>query len=346
MITVTPLTSNSLSHRALHIASAIRSGDIVAADRSGKGTLIEAGSGTLTPLQLPAPEGVAIHPDGTFLALATEEALLLLDRRTGAVRSSAMGKFDDCHFTPGGDLLWASRRPSEAEAVLEIRALANWEILASAAMGDPFGRSAFVLSPGADPSSISVWVAAGQDGQLIYWASHQGGKISVAPFDRLSFTVPPSFSPGGDSFVVIANYSELHHYSHPGDHRHIAMPWPFEDENDQIGDSVAFAGDRHALLQSNEGHLYLVELARGVVVERVVIAGHEPRPASEIYPSLKSEHRPYTDLCYFRSLGAGMFLSVHHRDAPSVFDWTSELLTWRLDPADVLPVQEQQSLAL
>jgi hypothetical protein len=345
MITVTPLSSIPLSHRALHIASATRSGDIVATDRSGKGTLIEAGSGTLTPLQLPVAEGVAIHPDGTFLALATDGALLLLDSRTGAVRSSAMGKFDGCHFNPGGDLLWASRRPSEDEAVLEIRALENWEIVARVAMDDPFGQSAFVLCPGADPWSVSVWAAAGQDGQLIYWASHQDGTISVAPFDRLRFTTPPSFSSGGGSFIVIAGYGELHHYSHPGGHRHAAMPWPFEDEDDQM-DGAAFAGDRHALLQSREGHLYLVELAQAVVVEQVVIAGHEPRPVSEIYPSQKSEQHLCTDLSYFSSLGAGMFLSVHHRGAPSIFDWTSEILTWRLDPSDVLPDQEQRSFAL
>lgn len=344
MIQVTPLVIIPLPYVPTFAAAAARSGEIVAFNRKGHGHLI-APDGTLrTSLTASPVTAVSIDPDGIRIAVAAENALLLLDGATGELLSIAPGKYDGCQFSVSGHRLWASRRPSGEEAIIELRTAPNFEVINTASVEDPYGESFFWLSPHPDESSVAIWAAAGQDGQSIFWATDKGAGITIERFETLNQCTPAALNSDGTSFLVIANFEAVHQYTYPHGPRCAAITWPEEeDEGDRFGDVVAFVGIKHALLQSANGLLRLVDLTERVILDDVVIVGHEPRPLSELYRTL-SDNSLGTDLSFFQPIDQHTFLSIHRRRLGEVTDERSEILVWRLDPANYQRDAEQVSL--
>ncbi|MDR3406044.1 MAG: hypothetical protein P4L99_26395 [Chthoniobacter sp.] len=344
MISVTPLTSTALDHRAYYVAVAARSGAIAAVSGEGAGTLIAADGSVLARLSLPEANAVAIHPDGTHLALATNKALVLAASGRGAVVQSHSGKFDSCKYSTGGAWLWAVRRPSGDKAVIELRSASSLEIIATAGVEDPFGESQFILTFHPDDSSIAIWAAAGQDGQAIFWASYRNGALVVEQYDGPEASTPPSMSPEGDHFLIVADFAELRQCTYPNGPHRVVLSWSDDEGEDQdIGDYAAFAGYRHAVLQSRNGLLSVVDLSEGGIIDEIAIAGHVPRPLSEIFTHLHENTSMGTDLAQFVPLRDLTFLSVHHRVPFDPLDRKDIMVTWRLRPEDLESAVRQDS---
>jgi len=67
------------------------------------------------------------------------------------------------------------------------------------------------------------------------------------------------------------------------------------------------------------------------IAEEIVIEGHEPRHAGELYPSLNRESGLASDLCSFALLPGGGFLSVHQvLPFKSLAEWRDQLLWWKI----------------
>jgi hypothetical protein len=113
------------------------------------------------------------------------------------------------------------------------------------------------------------------------------------------------------------------------------MQWPSEDEEDQIGDLVYYVDAHYALLQSNNGRLYLVDLETMTIEDEIRLHGHEPKPISELYPNLKGDRGLGSDLSFFLRFPHEQFLSVHG-DRPSAHpdDRLDHILTWRIPDSE------------
>jgi hypothetical protein len=138
----------------------------------------------------------------------------------------------------------------------------------------------------------------------------------------------------GASFVAVVDAAEVRHYSYPGGRLLASIPWPDDDEQDQIGDGVFFIGSERAIVESNQGRMYVLDLRRGAITQEVAVAGHEPRLVPELYPTLSTETGLCTDLSFVISIGGGQFLSVHRRLPSRTNEWHDEVASWHLSTTD------------
>lgn len=265
---------------------------------------------------------------GNLLAITIEGAIVLKQVPSLVVARRWGGNFMACAFSPAGGLLWTARRIDRELVAIEVRETTTWEVLARVDLEDPFQDSLFSFFRDPRDDRIAIWVAAGQDGQCLFWAQHSGSIIRVERFSDLTETTPPGFDLAGNRFLTVCE-GDLRLYRYPSGPELGRMKWPFED--DPAGEIASFIGENHGLIHSGDGRLFLVDLRQMKAADEVIILGHEPNPIRELYPDLKCETGLISDLSFFINLPDGNFLSVH-KQLPfrSIFDWQDELLIWRI----------------
>ena len=328
MISVDPLTKVALGHRALHLAVA-DAGHIVALSKEGVGSLFGPDHLAITTFDVAShSNGVAISPAGDLLAVLEDDALALIRLPEFIDLHRIDQTIESCRFSPSGRSLWSAFHVSGETAALEIRETKNWQFVARAEVPDPFEDSSLMLFRYPSEDRVVLWVAAGQDGQCLYWGHYNGSKLTVEQFPDLTDTTPPGFDRSGERFLVVSGDS-VRHYQYPAGPELGRMIWPFD--GDPPGETVSFVGAEHALIHSGEGNLFLIDLRQMRIADEIRVRGHEPRPVDELYPNLRGEGGLCSDLSTFVPLTSGGFLSVHCQlPLKSITDWRDQLLTWRL----------------
>lgn len=327
MIRITPAASIALGHRAFYLAAS-PSGRVIACSQEGEATLLDSGLRRDARFQLAKPSDLDLSPDGELLAVAGSRGLSVCDPRTGAALSTAEGAFQHCLFDATGRLLYVSAAHSADEARIEVRDARSLSLIASEEIADPFGDSAWLLFRHPDGHCVIAWAAAGQDGQALYTLESTSDGLAVSELTDLTETTPPGFDAEGGSFLVIVSPEELRRYRFPSGDLMGSLTWP--DDADPLGDSAEFADAARALLATNEGRLHLVDLESLRWLDECVIAGHEPRPARELYPILKNETALVSDLSFFRRWRDRTFVSVHRRLPELGHSWNDEVVAWEV----------------
>jgi hypothetical protein len=332
VISVDPLTKVALGHRALHLGVA-DAGHIVALSKEGVGSLLGPDHLSVTTFDVAShSKGVAISPAGDLLAVLENDALALIRLPEFIDLHRIDQTIESCRFSPSGRSLWCAVRVSGEMAALEIRETKNWQVVARVEVPDPFEDSGLMLFHYPNEDRVVLWVAAGQDGQCLYWGHYNGSKLTVEPFPDLTDTTPPGFDCSGERFLVVSGDS-VRLYQYPAGPELGRMIWPFDD--DPPGETVAFVGAEHALIHSGDGNLFLIDLRQMLIADEIRVRGHEPRPVDELYPNLRGEGGLCSDLSTFVPLPAGGFLSVHCQPPlKSITDWRDQLLKWKV-PHDV-----------
>lgn len=326
MIVATPHTTAALGHRALHVAAA-NSGHIVALSKDGLGSLIAPDHVTATRFQLGFQvAGTAISPDGKRLALLEDIGMSMVALPDLVEEVRVADIVEACLFSSSGSWLWSASHANSNTAVLEIRDPTTGSVIVRTEVPDPFGSSSLMLFRYPTEDRVALWVAAGQDGQCLYWGNYDGSKLTTQRFLDLTDTTPPSFDRSGDRFLVVSG-GGVRLYAYPGGPELGRVVWPLDD--DPPAETISFVDNEHAMVHSGNGRLFLIDLRQMQVMEEISIRGHEPRPVHELYPNLQRDQELCSDLSTFLPLASGEFLSIH-RELPSasIVDWRDQLITW------------------
>lgn len=272
-----------LGHRAYHVRCS-SSGHIVAASEDGRVSVADPSQALIGSFRLSSHlSSVSITPDGQTLAVTTAEGVALLDiagSRIGAI----VGRFVDAWFDARG-VLWLAHRTSDSRFIIELyEGKTSQGPSCRVELDDPFGDSALMFHAGPAGGSVPLWVAAGQDGQAVYWLDHSGDELTADLLDDFEECLPPALSPDdGDHFLLVADGQELRLY----DRDELAvvrrLPLPFEDA--PVEDLIYLSPSSAALIYG-DGLMCAIDM-KAMTSTEVVVAGHEPRPVSSLYPTLR-----------------------------------------------------------
>ena len=291
--------TTTLEHRAYLVRA--WPGGVVAADTAGDVTVLGPDLAVRERYRLDAPlSDLAFADDGTRAWISGD---VLHPAGVPVPEGTA------CRWLPGTDELWVVGSTGD-EVRIDVRA--DGRVRATTTVPDPFGGSVLMLGEHPDPACVIAWVAAGQDGQQSWLLTRTGTGIDAAPLP-CDDSLPAVFGPAGDWFVT-------------ADDALVRRGWPGGDlvgslDFDALGaqddapghDLRVLPGGTHAAWSTGSGRLWVIDLARLVPVEEIVLAGHPVRTTVELYPTLTGDHTPCGDLDFAVPGPDGLIVSVHQR---------------------------------
>jgi len=294
-----------LGHRAYHVRCS-SSGHIAAASEDGRVSVTGPSQALVGSFHLNTHlSAVSIAPDGQTLAATTAAGVELLDIAGSRLQAIA-GRFVDAWFDARG-VLWLAHRTSDSRFVIELYdKMTTKGPSCRVELEDPFGDSALMFHAGPAGGSVPLWVAAGQDGQAVYWLDHSGDELTADLLDDFETCLPPALSTDdGDHFLLVAD-DQLRLY----DRDELAvvrrLPLPFEDAP---VDDLTYLSPTSAALTYSDGLICVIDM-KAMTSTEVVVTGHEPRPVSALYPTLR-EPGFCSDVARLLRPSASTIASVH-----------------------------------
>ena len=331
-----------LEHRAYHfLRGAPPRSVVIAAAEDGQLSIVSPDLKKVQLRRLPSKiRAVCPHPAGQHLAwvdgktglLAVQEfhGSRLVEIAPPQVREKTpvwvQRGFDDCCYSEDGRFLWTIAPLNSEDVVVQLYEAETGATMDRATLKDPFCGSSCSFHHTGRPDLTSLWLAAGQDGQQVYWLKRTRGGLSCAPEAKLKNTIPPVFSPKGKQLLVVNEEQAICKFDFPA-MRQVGSPLESGDEDNPFVTSLCYLNDRKALAGTNEQRIFVVDTARMKVEAEVSLEGHEPRPIGEYYPRLAKERGLGTDISYFARLG-DVVVFVYRRDRGTGSAGWKDSLLW------------------
>jgi WD40 repeat protein len=332
-----------LKHRAYFLRAAPQQSLVLAATEDGQLSIIDVTSGVKVSHALKLPSkirAVSPHPSGQCVALVDGVSGSLTVQNLNGSRLVEIAapqiaghappyvkqQFDDCHFDETGEFLWLAASHDAEQCEIQLVETAKWSLVQRTLVGDPFGGSNCSFHRTGKVGLTSLWLAAGQDGQQVYWLNRVDNSFSCTLEPHLTDTIPPVFSPDGKHLLVVNDEGAICKYSFPK-MRQIGSSLKLKSEDDSFAESLCYLNERHALATTREQRIFLVDTGAMTVAGEVSVEGHEPRPIGEYYPTLAEERGLGTDISYFERMG-NVIVFVYRRDRGVGLDGWKDTLLW------------------
>src|SRR6185437_5595612 len=114
-------------------------------------------------------------------------------------------RFEGCYFDESGDFLWLIGWLGDQEVEVQLLRADNWSIVGKHKVeARHFGSSSSFHETGR-PGLVSLWLAAGDICQDVYWLNRSDRGFSCHVVPELVDTPPPAFSPDGSHFLTVDN---------------------------------------------------------------------------------------------------------------------------------------------
>ncbi len=306
-----------LEHRANDLRGSLDGSIIIAASADGNVTLVDLDKNTVRvhrPLE--KVKAVSPHPSEPLFALVDGVSGSLLIQsidgklitkieppliKDGGSKSLSPG-YLDCYFDEGGDALWLVAPLSDDECQLSLVETRGWSVTGCAVVEDRFGQSSFSFHSTGKPGFVSLWIAAGQDGQEVYLLKQDGFGLSFKRLEELTNCIPPTFSQNGTELLVVTEDFSISRYAFPS-MKQLGSPCLSGDDDNPFAESLCYLDNQYALAGTGEHRIFLIDTATMRIEDEIAIEGHEPKPIWEYYPALRKESGLGTDITWFTRLG-------------------------------------------
>lgn len=345
-----PITQLDLDHRAYFLSGADYSGSrLTAASKEGNISSCDLDTGVVKPLPT-APREIrafASHPFERILALIDEatgdlhirdfDGSVIFEEKAPDKRGERQAwttyGFSACFFDNRGVFLWCAVGISRDKIEIQRRETKSWRIVSRMVVDDPFGSSEPFFHSAGQSDTLVLWLAAGQDGQQIYWIVMRPDGFECKPVMDLRDVIPPAFSKDGSEFLVFDQAGTLQRYSY----------WPYRllahcespcGDEDYFDGSMCYLDVKKALVATLHSRLFLIDLERLSVISENAVKGHEPKPTELYYPTLRGDCALCSDLSYFQRF-ANRIAAIYRRDrGRELKKWQDNILSFRVEDFD------------
>jgi hypothetical protein len=243
-----------------------------------------------------SPWQVSFHPKEPRYAVVTDDGLVSADLESGW-RWIHKGEFSSgtVLHARAGDRLWAAERIDADTINASLIDEASGHTVASLRLDDRLGDTGLRLTdtPG---EHVVLELTGGQDGVEVWQISYDGMAVQAREvFPDASF-VTPAWHPHGHRLLALENDDNLiAEFSYP-DLAQLAKQSPdaidYDDEASLPGYALIYLADGVAITQGADYRFHLFDPAAMARIDEIVMAGWEPLPTPEVYPTLTDETGP------------------------------------------------------
>lgn len=304
---IEPAQEFPLGHRAYYMRLAAH-GQVVVASNEGEISILSEALQRTGHFALGHKVGsVGLSPDTSRIAITCDRGIRILDAVTGNEIALVPGAFHDAWFDDDDARLWAIRNVSSEQVVAEVRSTHDFAVVHEAEIADPHFSSSWTFYAHPAAGLVTVWAAAGQDGQTSFWLQCTAAGIEVREYLPTD-TTPPSFSEDGSEFLV-GDDTELRRFGFPD--CNLLGQYNVPEEQPALGYEFFYLSAKTALIIVGEGLLAFLDINEMRIDSAVTIRGHEPRPTYEFYPSLANDTELIGDLSGIYRQDAEYFVTSH-----------------------------------
>ena len=162
-----PISITHLNHRSYYFR-----GNLVAS-QDGSISILDENFSILKNLQL-EPEIKCVSLDlsrNRFCAVYSKLGKLFVGDFNGKLIFDGAGchGVEECYFQDKTNLLWCINRITAEEVKCAIYDTINWNLVSELEIDDFFVDSSFSFHEVPNSNTLSLWMAAGQDGQKVFW---------------------------------------------------------------------------------------------------------------------------------------------------------------------------------
>lgn len=315
-----PISITHLNHRSSYF-----SGNLVAA-QNGSISLLDENFSVLRSFQLePEIKCVSLDlPGNRFCAVYSKQGKLFVGDFNGKLIFDGAGCLgvETCYFQGKTNLFWCINRITADEVKCVVYDTINWNLVSELKIEDFFADSYFSFREVPNSNTLSLWMAAGQDGQKIFWLNLKEQIIECIEETSIEDTTPPAFNDSGNEFLVTDD-EKLYRYEYPG----IKLSGTYEyPEDTYVGYSLCFIGNNRAIIEIGQGRIFIVNVDKMQIEDEVIIKGHEPQAVEVYYPNIKGDLELCTDVSYFKWYGDRIVAVYRNNDEKSAETWKDSLL--------------------
>lgn len=316
------LANSVISHRPYHVSVDRESAVIAASSLLGEVTVFSTQLQVLGSFDLKSKvDGIAISPDGESLGISLKDRICITSRQGEVIRQvnhSPWGEYagGGCAFSPDGRYFWTIRPGDEdGEVTIEVLECEVWSVVATTSF-EAVEEGHWTLVAHPEGRVVGAWLGAGQDGQWLYWCGIEEGWLYVEEEPSLCYTGFPVFHPAGGEFLTdeLSEGMFRRHRFPSGEvirelsEAAIFPPQDDDDQPDKLSGMSAYVSDGRAVIPSDHGRLWLVDLRSMKIVGEVLLEG-EPLRSHKF--DWDDRERPYGDLEQIHDLAPGRLLTVH-----------------------------------
>ena len=288
---------------------------------------MNVGSGRARSVKFPSPiRDIGLHPSQPLIAVVDEQGGKLsivnfAGKRLFEEEAPRPHKkaedwerkgFEGCFFHQNENYLWSVARRSADKLEVQLRETERWSVVSSVIVEDPFEESSCSFHPTCEPDMTALWLAAGQNGQRVYWITRHPDALAAELEPFLEDTTPPVFALEGNEFLVIDDLPSVCKYRFPTERKLGVCRFKRGDEA-YFGNCLCYLDATSALVGSHHGRLFRIDLRVMKITDEIIVQGHEPRPVEEYYPSLVGEKTLCTDIASVARFGEIVVLGYHRQ---------------------------------
>jgi len=233
----------------------------------------------------------AISPTGGLMALVTESRILLtsVDGRLQGDWEWTSGPHNagGCVFSQDGNALFVA-----GKAGLWVIDTKTAQVVTS----DPLAfvkESGFLLRLHPEGEIVGLWATGGPTETELFWSRLHQGHLVIYETPSVKDTGPPVFHPVGAEFLSFKNDGALARWQFPNsqesaqlDPQHVFPADTSGDPSDGFSEYVYYVSDYRAVVNTQNGLLYLVDLDSRKLIQQLILERYEPRTVRSTRPTV------------------------------------------------------------
>ncbi|MBN1501861.1 MAG: hypothetical protein JW982_17010 [Spirochaetes bacterium] len=293
-----------LEHRAAYMSSDGENLFFMAASPEGKITVLDHGfrKTAFMDLKRNIADMSADFISGTAAVVFPDTGLIsVFDFNFKTVFETAPeDKYISCFFQNSSGILWCINKADDSSIEFHVYDTVSWKLLSTCRVMNDFINPDCRFSQIPGSKNILLCISGESDERSSHVLNYDNGVISANEMKVIADYIFPEFSPAGNEFLT-GDYGNIYRYVFPE-----MLPAGFYSYNWDYGhgDFICYVDENTALFNTSTGRIFTLNTERMILLNEIIIAGHEPEAPALYYPSLSPETEMCTDIMFIRRFGS------------------------------------------
>lgn len=266
---------------------------------------------------------LSFHPFMERAAFIMKEGSVAVGDFAGQLLWSKVGSFVSVLFSREGSLIWTAQKLDENRLRISVYLSEDGTLVHTSEMEDPLYDSALRMMDIPASDSVTLELAAGQDGVSVYELSIQEKRLYTKEMFPNESYISPAWHPDGTSLFTLENDMRMFAcFSYPA-LESIEQEQHEEDQNEEDSDmnpgyEMLYLSNGLAVTQNMNDRFFLFDPHHMERSDELIFEGYEPVPTNTVFPKLPDDTSLHSQISSLERVGklfiakTGSLYETHH----------------------------------